>query len=69
MLEIEKKLTRKYQDNLTDNEVEYMYLAKYKVKFCNFYSLRKTHKCKGIQENAQNIETFVDQLILNWCLT
>lgn len=55
MLEIEKKLTRKYQDNLTDNEVEYMYLAKYKVNSCNFYSLRKTHKCKSIQENAQNI--------------
>lgn len=33
MLEIEKKkLTRKYQEILTDNEVEYMYLAKYMFK-------------------------------------
>lgn len=57
MLEIEKRLTRKYQDSLTDNEVEYMYLAKYKVKSCNFYSLRKTHKCKSIQETPKTYKT------------
>lgn len=50
MLKIEK-LTRKYQDNLTDNEIEY--LTKYEVKSCNFYGLPKIHKCKNIQENVK----------------
>lgn len=50
MLKIEK-LTRKYQDNLTDNEIEY--LTKYEVKSSNFYGLHKIHKCKNIQENVK----------------
>ena len=50
MLKIEK-LTRKYQDNLTDNEIEY--LTKYEVKSSNFYGLPKIHKCKNIQENVR----------------
>lgn len=52
MLKIEK-LTRKYQDNLTDNEIEY--LTKYEVKSSNFYGLPKIHKCKNIQEKRQKM--------------
>lgn len=49
MFEIgKKKFIRKYYYNLMDNEVEYIYLVKYKVKFCNFYSLCKIYKCKSI---------------------
>lgn len=57
MLEIEKKLTRKYQDNLTDNEVEYMYLAKYKVKSCKFIVYVKLINVKASKKTPKTYKT------------
>ncbi|XP_062606683.1 uncharacterized protein LOC134268439, partial [Saccostrea cucullata] len=50
MLKI-KKLTKKYQGNLTKNEIEY--LTDFEVKTSHFYGLPKIHKCKEIQENVK----------------
>ncbi|XP_061170396.1 uncharacterized protein LOC133179719 [Saccostrea echinata] len=44
-------LTKKFQSNLTKNEIEY--LTNFEVKTSHFYGLPKIHKCKEIQKNVK----------------
>ncbi|XP_061168845.1 uncharacterized protein LOC133178101 [Saccostrea echinata] len=44
-------LTKKFQSNLTKNEIEY--LTNFEVKTSHFYGLLKIHKCKEIQKNVK----------------
>ncbi|XP_062588448.1 uncharacterized protein LOC134250115 [Saccostrea cucullata] len=60
MLKIQK-LTKKYQGNLTKNELEY--LTDFEVKTSHFYGLPKIHKCKEIQENVNKCNSTYIKLL------
>ncbi|XP_062610424.1 uncharacterized protein LOC134272191 [Saccostrea cucullata] len=53
MLKVEK-LTKKYAENLTENEIDF--LTNFELKSSNFYGLPKVHKSKEIQEAVKNCD-------------